>query len=92
MNEPTISDFRWAIHAAYGCRSDLRERTPVRLVLEGESVWEGSVLVFDLIGHPTALTCYAWAVDQEVKTALHEDAVNSPETAVRASMADGAGE
>ena len=90
-SEPTISDFQRAILDTHGCRSDLRERTSVRLGLEGESVWEGRVLVFDLIGHPKALTCYAWAVDQELRTMLHEGPVKSPETAVRASMADGTG-
>ena len=89
---PPISDFQRAIQATHGCRSDLRERTSVRLALEGASVWEGRILVFDLISHPTASTCYAWAVDQEVKTVLHQGPVESPETAVRASMADGTGE
>ena len=52
----------------------------------GEPVWEGEVLVFDLIGHATALTCYAWSVGSEVVTVLHEGRVKSPEKAVRASI------
>lgn len=32
---------------------------------EGEAVWEGTVQVFELYGHPEARRCYAWphAVD-----------------------------
>ncbi len=44
------------------------------------------MLVFDLIGHPTAVTCYAWRVGSEVIAVLHEGPVKSPENAVRASL------
>ncbi len=91
MKEPTLGAFQRAIRAAHGCRSELRERTPVRLVLEKETVWEGEVLVFDLIGHPTALTCYAWAEGEEVRAVLHEGHVTSPQVAVL-SMAPRSGQ
>ena len=32
---------------------------------QGKTVWEGDVEVFDLIGHPKAKRCYAWAYDVE---------------------------
>ena len=86
MNELPIPTFQEAIQATHGCRSDLREQVFVRELFEDEPVWEGEVLIFDLIGHPAALTCYAWSVDQQVTTVLGEGPVDSPEAAVRAAI------
>ena len=86
MNEQPISAFEKAIQATHGCRSALRERVEVQEAFEGEPVWEGEVLVFDLIEHPTALTCYAWSVGSEVTAVLSQWPVDSPEKAVRASI------
>ncbi len=44
------------------------------------------MLVFDLIGHPTVLTCYAWSVEDEVTAVLHEGPIDSARKAVRASI------
>ena len=88
MNELPISAFQNAIRATYGCRSELRERVRVSEEYEGETVWEGDVLVFDLIGHPTTLTCYAWSVDQQVTAVLYEGPVDSPQAAVRAAIVE----
>ncbi len=86
MNELPIGHFQRAILATHECRSYLRERVFVREKFEGKSVWEGHVLVFDLTGHPTATTCYAWSVDQQVTAVLHEPPVDSPLAAVRAAL------
>ncbi len=86
MNEQPISEFEKAIQGTHGCGSALRARVEVQEGFLGEPVWEGEVLVFDLIGHPTALTCYAWSVGGEVTAVLHEGRVKSPEKAVRASI------
>ena len=88
MNELPLSTFQEAIQATHGCRSALRERVEVQEAFEGEPVWEGEVLVFDLIGHPTATTCYAWNVDNEVTAVLSAGRINSPEKAVRASIVE----
>ncbi len=86
MNEQPISAFEKAIQATHGCRSALRERVEVQEAFEGEPVWEGEVLVFDLIGHPTVLTCYARSVEDEVTAVLHEGPIDSARKAVRASI------
>lgn len=44
------------------------------------------MLVFELLGHPTAPRCYAWEVDGEVTAVLEEPPVDSPAAAVRASI------
>jgi hypothetical protein len=56
---------------------------------EGETVWQGEVLVFDLLDHPTAPKCYCWEVDGEVTAVLHEPPVDSPKRAVQASIVAG---
>ena len=86
MNEQPIPTFQKAIEATHGCRSVLRERVEVHEEFEGETVWQGVVLVFDLLDHPTAVTCYAWSVDQRVTAVLHAAPVDSPQAAVRAAI------
>lgn len=53
---------------------------------EGQTVWIGEVLVFELLGHPTAKKCYAWEVDGRVTAVLHAGPVNSPVNAARAAI------
>ncbi len=89
MNEQPISEFEKAIQATHGCGSALRYRVEVREEWEHRTVWEGDVLVFNLIDHPTALTCYAWSVGSEVTAVLSLWPVDSPEKAVRASIIEG---
>jgi len=36
------------------------ESVPVKEVFEGQTAWQGTVEVFDLIGHPKAKRAYAW--------------------------------
>jgi len=59
----------------------------------GETVWDGAVQVFDLIGHPTAKRAYPWthAVEgsdnRRFVVLLYIGPVDSPQKAVRASVA-----
>ena len=90
MNELPVWGFQHAIREAYGARSEMVERVHVHETFKGKTVWEGDVLVFDLLDHPTAPRCYAWEVNGEVTAVLHEPPVDSPLKAVRASiLADG---
>ncbi len=66
----------------------MRERVRVREEFQGQTVWEGEVLVFYLLDHPTAPWCYAWSVDDRVTAVLHEGPVDSPEAAVRAAIVE----
>jgi hypothetical protein len=59
--------------------------------------WEGVVEVFDITGHPKAKRCYAWVHnalnfetgkdEDQFVTVLEIPPVDSPQTAVRASIA-----
>ena len=86
MNDLPITEFDRAIQAICRARSQLRERVGVVEKFQGETVWEGEVLVFELLDHPTAPKCYAWEVDGEVTVVLHESPVGSAQEAVRAAI------
>ncbi len=87
MNEQSIATFQGAILATHGCESEHIATVYVLETFNGRTIFDGDVLVFDLIGHPTALTCYAWSMDdQQVRAVLREEPVDSPEAAVRAAL------
>ena len=87
MNELPIAEFQNAIQATHCCESSFRKKVRVHEKFKGHTVWEGEVLIFDLMDHPTAKTCYAWSVEGRVTAVLHEGPVDSPEAAVRAAIA-----
>ena len=79
-----------AIHNLHSCDSIWVAAVPVTERLEGETVWDGEVQVFDLVGHPSASRCYAWSRSTEGNrrrfvTVLHEGPVDSPTAAVKAA-------
>jgi hypothetical protein len=66
---------------------------PVKETFQGETVWDGIVEVFELIGHPKAGRAYAWAHETENPdrpkrhvTVLHIHPVTSAELAVKAAI------
>jgi hypothetical protein len=58
-----IAELRDIIHRLHGAEATHRESVSVKEVFNGETVWEGIVEVFDLIGHPKASTAYVWTND-----------------------------
>jgi len=88
----TIKALQKAIFDLHGCKAIWIESVPVKEVFKGKTVWEGVVQVFDLEGHPKAKRCYAWSHELEGSrkrrffAVLHQEPVDSPEKAVRASI------
>jgi len=87
MNDVPVPTFHEAIRGTHGAEAQLIGRERVVETFQGETVWEGDVLVFELVGHPTATTCYAWEVDGEVTAVLREGPVKTARDAVRAAIA-----
>ena len=60
-------------------------------VFEGQTAWEGTVEVFDLVAHPQAKRAYAWSYrdgDQNRTSAVLEiPPVDSPQNAVKVAIA-----
>jgi hypothetical protein len=86
VNELPLEGFQHAIRQTHGATAQLLTREVVMETFRGETVWEGEVLVFELLDHPTAHLCYAWEVDGQVTAVLHTGPVDSPQAAVRASI------
>lgn len=86
MNELPVEGFQNAILQTHGAEARLLSREVVNEQFEGEPVWQGEVLVFELDGHPSAHLCYAWEVGGQVTAVLHTGPVDSPVKAVRASI------
>jgi hypothetical protein len=83
---------REAIRTTHGCDSRWVTCEAVTETHDGRVVWEGTVEVFDLIGHPTATRCYAWSHEADgdgrrrFYAVLHEPPIDSPRAAVRAAI------
>ena len=74
-----------------GCDSTWVESVPIKETFQGQTVWEGTVQVFELYGHPEASLCYAWSYEtnegkRRFFAVLHKEPVDSPEKAVRAAI------
>jgi hypothetical protein len=86
MNELSLEDYRHAIRQTYGSESQLVGREHIDEHFEGGPVWEGEVLIFDLLDNPVSTRCYAWETNGRVTAVLHSGPIDSPAKAVRASI------
>jgi hypothetical protein len=89
-NKEYIERLKMVIRQLHRCNATHLETVPVNEMFRGQPVWQGEVEVFT-VDHPKAKKCYAWSADQgkpnERFTAVLEiPPVQSPETAVRASI------
>ena len=85
-----IENLRDAIALRYNCRAEHVSSTLVVERLPNGETWNGSVEVFELVGHPETKRCYAWTpgagLPGEPVTVLEISPVRSAQTAVRAAM------
>ena len=92
MPKEPIEALKEAIRSLHHRDTTWIEAVPVTETFQSQTVWEGTVQVFDLIGHPTATRCYAWShavegsENRRFVAVLHQGPVDSPETAVRAAI------
>ena len=90
MTDAEIAELKAAVERAH--RSPATFRTSER-VREQQQLFE--VAVFDILGHPRALVCYAWLVAAEGSekrrpvTVLKEGPIHSSLDAVRLSLEEG---
>jgi len=88
-----LEELREVIRRVHGVESMHVESVPVKEMFQGNTVWEGVVEVFDLIGHPTAVRAYAWSHDTDDPanpkrhvTVLHAHPIKSAQDAVKAAI------
>jgi len=83
---------REAVERLHGCKARLHEAVRVVERFRDAVAWDGVVHVFNLIGHPSAVICYAWSSPVEGSkrrrfyAVLHVPPVISPADAVRAAI------
>ena len=92
-----LDRLKLAVEHLHKCSARYCTTVPVHEKFKGQTVWQGEVEVFDLIGHPKATRAYGWSHEsgkddkgERFVTVLELPPVESAETAVRAAiMADG---
>lgn len=55
-----LAELKSTIRRLYHCEASHSRTESVREVVNGQTMWEGNVEVFALLGHDEALRCYAW--------------------------------
>jgi hypothetical protein len=88
-----IKELQDVIRKLHGSETTHVETVPVKETFQGQTVWEGTVEVFDLLDHPTARRIYAWSHDTDDPenprrhvTVLHLPPAITPLKAVQASI------
>jgi hypothetical protein len=88
-----IEQLQDAIRRLHGCESQYLESVDVTERYQDQIVWDGTVEVFQIRGHPKAKRAYAWAHasgkdDQRKRfvAVLELPPVTSAQTAVRAAV------
>lgn len=88
-----IKELHDVILRLHGAESTYLRSVLVTEKLQGRIVWDGTVEVFKLQGHPVASRAYAWAFDAETPkphreyvAVLRVAPVTSPKLAVRAAI------
>jgi hypothetical protein len=85
LNGPPLSAFEDAIRTSHGVEGKVRAVETVRVPLTDGTIWQGLVLIFDVV-HPRARCCYAWQSGYRmVTTILGDRGIASPEDAVVAA-------
>ena len=83
-----IDTLREAVEKLHNVTATHIESVPVKEEHKGQTVWDGTVEVFHIQGHPNTDKAYAWLHDTGETTypvtVLHIDPALTPATAVRA--------
>ena len=89
MNDTEIAELKAAVERAHRCPATYRSSERVR-----EQNRQFEVALFDILGHPRALLCYAWFVNgvnptqRRPFTVLREGPVHTSVDAVRFALED----
>lgn len=92
MDEAGIEDLQAAVENMHECEARWLRAIPVHEQFNGQTVWQGEVELFELIGHPKAKRAYAWfhateGTKRRFYAVLEFGPVKDAVTAVRAAIA-----
>jgi len=92
MTEVAPSELKLAVERTHGGKASYVQSVPVTETHGGQTVWQGTVAVFDLAEHPKATRAYAWSSpiegseNRRFHAVLRMGAIKSPADAVRAAI------
>ena len=91
MSEVSADELKKAVEAQHGGKATFAQSAPVKEVFGGETIWEGTVHIFNLADHPKANRAYAWSYEMDdgkrrFFAVLHAPPINGPRDAVRAAI------
>ena len=92
MTEVSADQLKQTVESQHGGKATLFYVAHVIDTLGAQTVWDGSVHVFDLEGHPEATRAYAWSslveggTERRFHVVLHLGGVMSPSDAVTAAI------
>ena len=86
-----VERLQQAIRDLHGLDSEYIESVPITETFQGKTVWQGTVDVFRVRGHPEATHAYAWSYKTENGEIRHVAVlgvppINSPQNAVQAAV------
>jgi hypothetical protein len=91
MTEADIAGLKAAVERDHRCPATFRTTERVRETIEGQQL-QLEIALFDILGHPRALICYAWYApasgsrQARVVTVLREGLVRSSLDALRFAL------
>ena len=91
VSEVSPDQLKQAVESQLGCRAAYVQSVLVHERHGGETVWNETVAIFDLAGHPTGNYAYAWSYKRpddkrRFFAVLHAGPVTGPSDAVRAAI------
>ena len=92
MNKEVMRQLRWAVEKEHGSKAVAVKDVTVHLKQGAQTLWYGTVTVFELDDHPAAKTAYGWyyeiptSGEQRYLSVLHAGSIGSPQDAVRAKI------
>ena len=89
--EVAVCDLKHAVESQHRGTATFVQSVPIHEEHNGQTVWDGTVAVFDLAGHPKANRAYAWSYErpdgkQRFIAVLHVPPITGPREAVRAAI------
>ena len=92
LAELEVKHLARTVEELHGCHAIHRNTVKIHEIFQGSTAWDGVVHVFDLEGHPSSKTGYAWSSpvegseNRKFYAVLHVPPVDSPEAAVKAAI------